>query len=67
MILDELFGNKIKVYAMDKSGNSAVFGFTITVDNIYIQTMEYKGLTGYRRAKVYHKCTPGAPCAKGDI
>lgn len=59
--------HKIKVYAMDKSGNSAVLSFTITVDNIYIQTMEYKGLTGYRRAKVYHKCTPGAPCAKGDI
>lgn len=59
--------HKIKVYAMDKSGNSAVLGFTITVDNIYIQTMEYKGLTGYRRAKVYHKCIPGAPCAKDDI
>lgn len=59
--------HKIKVYAMDKSGNSAVLGFTITVDNIYIQTMEYKGLTGYRRAKVYHKCIPGAPCARDDI
>ena len=58
---------KIKVYATDKTGNSAVLGFTITVENLYIQTMEYKGLTGYRRAKVYHKCTPGAPCAKDDI
>lgn len=65
--IDDEGSHKIKVYAMDKSGNSAVLGFTITVDNIYIQTMEYKGLTGYRRAKVYHKCTPGAPCAKGDI
>ena len=43
--------HKIKVYAMDKSGNSAVLSFTITVDNIYIQTMEYKGLTGYRGQK----------------
>ena len=65
--IDDEGSHKIKVYAMDKSGNSAVLSFTITVDNIYIQTMEYKGLTGYRRAKVYHKCTPGAPCAKGDI
>ena len=53
---------RIKVYALDDHGNSAVLSFTITVDNIYIQTMEYKGLTGYRRAKVYHKCAPGAPC-----
>ncbi len=58
---------RIKVYALDNSGNSAVLGFTITVNNVYIQTMEYKGLTGYRRAKVYHKCTPGTPCAKNDI
>ncbi|MCM1323471.1 MAG: putative Ig domain-containing protein [Acetobacter sp.] len=65
--LDDEGDYRIKVYALDKSGNTAVLGFTITVDNIYIQTMEYKGLTGYRRAKVYHKCTPGAPCAKNDI
>lgn len=58
---------RIKLYALDDSGNSAVLSFTITVDNIYIQTMEYKGLTGYRRAKVYHKCVPGMPCAKNDI
>lgn len=58
---------RIKVYAMDNSGNSAVLGFTITVDNVYIQTMEYKGLTGYRRAKVYHKCTPGTACVKNEI
>lgn len=58
---------RIKVYALDNSGNSAVLGFTITVNNVYIQTMEYKGLTGYRRAKVYHKCAPGTPCAKNDI
>lgn len=58
---------RIKVYAMDNSGNSAVLGFTITVDNIYIQTMEYKGLTGYRRAKVYHKCAPGTACVKNEI
>lgn len=58
---------RIKVYALDNSGNSAVLGFTITVDNVYIQTMEYKGLTGYRRAKVYHKCATGTPCAKNEI
>lgn len=58
---------RIKVYAMDNSGNSAVLGFTITVENVYIQTMEYKGLTGYRRAKVYHKCPSGTTCAKNEI
>ncbi len=58
---------RIKVYAMDNSGNTAVLGFTITVDNMYVQTMEYKGLTGFRRAKVYHKCTPGTHCAKEDL
>lgn len=58
---------KIKVYALDDSGNSAVLSFTITVEDLYIQTMEYKGLTGYRRAKVYHKCQAGAPCVKSDI
>lgn len=58
---------KIKVYAMDKSGNTAVLSFIITVDNVYVQTMEYKGLTGYRRAKVYHKCRPGSVCAKDEI
>lgn len=58
---------KIKVYALDNSGNSAVLSFTITVEDLYIQTMEYKGLTGYRRAKVYHKCAAGAPCVKSDI
>lgn len=58
---------RIKVYAMDNAGNSAVLSFTITVNNLYVQTMEYKGLTGYRRAKVYHKCLPGTPCVKNDI
>ncbi len=58
---------RIKLYALDKSGNSAVLSFTITVDNVYVQTMEYKGLTGYRRAKVYHRCTPGTVCAADDI
>lgn len=58
---------KIKVYALDDSGNSAVISFVITVENTYVNTMEYKGLTGYRRAKVYHKCTPGLPCARNDI
>jgi hypothetical protein len=58
---------KIKVYAVDKAGNTAVLSFTIIVENTYIQTMEYKGLTGYRRAKVYHKCIAGQPCAKNDI
>ncbi len=58
---------RIKLYALDDSGNSAVLSFTITVDNVYVQTMEYKGLTGYRRAKVYHKCAPGTSCAVNDI
>ena len=65
--LDDAGSYRIKIYALDDAGNSAVLSFTITVDNLYIQTMEYKGLTGYRRAKVYHKCTPGEPCAKNDI
>lgn len=65
--LDDTGSYRIKVYALDDSGNSAVLGFNLTVNNIYIQTMEYKGLTGYRRAKVYHKCVPGTPCAKNDI
>ena len=58
---------RIKVYALDDIGNSAVISFNVTVENTYIHTMEYKGLTGYRRAKVYHKCTPGLPCARNDI
>ncbi len=58
---------RIKVYALDDMGNSAVISFNVTVENTYIHTMEYKGLTGYRRAKVYHKCTPGLPCARNDI
>lgn len=65
--LDDEGSYRIKVYALDDAGNSAVLSFTIIVDNLYIQTMEYKGLTGYRRAKVYHKCIPGEPCAKGEI
>ncbi len=65
--LDDAGDYRIKVYALDEAGNSAVLSFTITVNNIYIQTMEYKGLTGYRRAKVYHKCRGDAPCAAGDI
>ena len=65
--IDDAGDYRIKVYALDESGNSAVLSFTITVNNIYIQTMEYKGLTGYRRAKVYHKCRGNAPCAAGDI
>ena len=65
--LDDAGNYRIKVYALDDSGNSAVLSFTIIVDNLYIQTMEYKGLTGYRRAKVYHKCIAGEPCAKNDI
>lgn len=52
----------IKVYALDDRGTSAVLSFTLTVSNTYIHTMEYKGLTGYRRAKVYHKCIAGEPC-----
>ncbi|MBP3687763.1 MAG: TolC family protein [Alphaproteobacteria bacterium] len=58
---------RIKVYALDDYGNTGVVSFTITVDNVYVQTMEYKGLTGYRRAKVYHKCKPGTRCVKNDI
>ena len=65
--LEDAGNYKIKVYASDKSGNTAVLGFKLIVNDIYIQTMEYKGLTGYRRAKVYHKCAPGAPCATNDI
>jgi len=65
--LDDAGSYRIKVYALDEAGNSAVLSFTIIVDNLYIQTMEYKGLTGYRRAKVYHKCVSGEPCAKNDI
>lgn len=65
--IDDAGDYRIKVYALDESGNSAVLSFTITVNNVYIQTMEYKGLTGYRRAKVYHKCRGDAPCAAGDI
>ena len=65
--LDDAGSYRIKVYALDNSGNSAVLSFTITVNNVYIQTMEYKGLTGYRRAKVYHKCKVGTPCASGEI
>lgn len=57
----------IKIYAFDNYGNSAVVSFTITVNNLYIHTMEYKGLTGYRRAKVYHKCIAGEPCPGNDI
>lgn len=57
---------RIKVYALDESGNSAVLSFTIVVENLYINTMEYKGLSGYRRAKVYHKCVAGEPCAKSN-
>lgn len=58
---------RIKVYALDDYGNTGVISFTITVNNVYVQTMEYKGLTGYRRAKVYHKCAPGTRCVKNDI
>lgn len=65
--IDDTGSYRIRVYAFDESGNSAVLSFTITVDNMYFQTMEYKGLTGYRRAKVYHKCVAGKACAKGDI
>ncbi|MBQ8750377.1 MAG: hypothetical protein IJZ30_01915 [Alphaproteobacteria bacterium] len=65
--LDDAGSHRIKVYALDNSGNVAVLGFTITVNNIYIQTMEYKGLTGYRRAKVYHKCRIGTACSTDDI
>lgn len=65
--LDNTGSHRIKVYALDDAGNSAVLSFTITVNNMYIHTMEYKGLTGYRRAKVYHKCKVGTPCASGEI
>lgn len=60
--IDDTGSYRIRVYAFDESGNSAVLSFTITVENMYIQTMEYKGLTGYRRAKVYHKCVAGKTC-----
>ena len=64
--LDDAGSYRIKLYAMDDYGNAGVLSFTIVVDNLYVQTMEYKGLTGYRRAKVYHKCIPGEPCAKSN-
>lgn len=64
--LDDAGNYRIKVYALDNSGNSAVLSFTIVVEKLYIQTMEYKGLSGYRRAKVYHKCIAGEPCAKSN-
>ena len=58
----------IKIYALDDHGTSAVLSFTITVNNLYVHTMEYKGLTGYRRAKVYHRCVAGEPCpSNSDI
>lgn len=65
--IDDVGSYRIKVYAVDKAGNSAVLSFTITVNNVYVHTMEYKGLDGYRRAKVYHKCQVGSPCASGEI
>ncbi len=65
--LDDVGSYRIKVYAIDKAGNSAVLSFTITVNNVYVHTMEYKGLNGYRRAKIYHKCQVGTPCASGEI
>ena len=65
--LDDVGSYRIKVYAIDKVGNSAVLSFSITVNNVYVHTMEYKGLNGYRRAKVYHKCQVGTPCASGEI
>ena len=66
------FNDDLRVFAcgygdFDNYGNSAVLSFTITVENLYIHTMEYKGLTGYRRAKVYHKCIAGQPCPGNDI
>lgn len=65
--IDDEGSYRIKLYALDNAGNAAVLSFTIIVQNLYIPTMEYKGLTGYRRAKVYHKCVAGEPCAKNDI
>ncbi len=65
--LEDEGDHRIKVYALDNAGNTAVLSFKITVNNLYIPTMEYKGLTGYRRAKVYHKCAEGTPCTKNEI
>jgi len=64
--IDDAGNYRIKVYALDESGNSAVLSFTLVVENLYIHTMEYKGLSGYRRAKVYHKCISGEPCARSN-
>ena len=47
---------------MDEAGNSAVLSFSIIVTDVYLHTMEYKGLTGYRRAQVFHRCMDGASC-----
>lgn len=65
--LDDVGSHKIKVYAMDKAGNSAVLSFILTVENMFVQTMEYKGLTGYRRAQVFHKCAPGTVCVNNGL
>ena len=47
---------------MDEAGNSAVLSFTITITDVYLHTMEYKGLTGYRKAQIFHRCTDPATC-----
>ena len=60
--IDDAGNYRIKVYAMDGIGNSAVLSFTITVTDVYLHTMEYKGLTGYRKAQIFHRCTDPATC-----
>ena len=64
--IDDAGNYRIKVYAMDEAGNSAVLSFSIIVTDVYLHTMEYKGLTGYRRAQVFHRCMDGASCPSND-
>ncbi len=65
--LDDTGNYKINLYASDSSNNSAVLTFSITVKNMYIKTMNYKGWTDDENVKVYHKCTPGKPCLKDPM
>ena len=64
--IDDAGNYRIKVYAMDSSGNSAVLSFTITVTDVYLHTMEYKGLTGYRKAQIFHRCTNPTNCVPNN-
>ena len=64
--LDDSGSYRIKVFAMDETGNTAVLSFTIVVTNAYLHTMEYKGLNGYRKAQIYHKCSDLSSCVSNE-